>query len=147
MHITTAEAVELHINWRTLRKVLHSDITVCETVLRSMADYPNTVARQEAKIEALRQVLATMDTLEGYPVMTDPDDDHSSDGSFRYPVNPEPDRRPLLHLNRHDLTVLANSGDADALAEWQARENGEAERIGETFDQAATDYARTEREG
>lgn len=34
------------------------------------------------------------------------------------------EERPLLHLDRHDLAVLAASGDAAAQAEWQLRESG-----------------------
>jgi hypothetical protein len=32
--------------------------------------------------------------------------------------------RPLLNLTRHDLAVLASTGDSGALEEWQARERG-----------------------
>lgn len=97
--MTAAELVNLSLNWRSLRDIIAGHIRIEQQVMTTMADHPATVARCQAKIEALRNVQAAMETLEAASIEDDP-----------------PEYDP----------------------------DGEAERAGETFDQAATDYARIE---
>lgn len=61
-----AEGVHHHLNWEALKDIIARDINICRQLIVELADSPQTVARQHAKIEALRNVQASMETVESY---------------------------------------------------------------------------------
>lgn len=69
------------------------------------------------------ELIAGILNLRGYTIARQNESMHVLYHEMPWPdcLHCQAGERPLLHLNRHDLAILASSGDAEALTEWQLR--------------------------
>ncbi len=59
-----APATETQISWKTLRKIITSDIAIQRNVIETCADVRGAVDRANGAIAACENLLRSMDTLE-----------------------------------------------------------------------------------